>query len=95
LNSPQRTSTSPRSASAANVAPVPWSIGADFFDRGVARATARFLRLTTSAEGLLVPSVAFLDDLSRRDLVLFLDKLPADVTSYMSATFHRTVRVSP
>ncbi len=66
-----------------------------FLDRGAARATARFLRLTTSAEGLLVPSVAFLDDLSRWNLVLFLDKLPADVTSYMSATFHRTVRVSP
>jgi hypothetical protein len=60
-----------------------------------ARATARFLRLTTSAEGLLVPSVAFLDDPSRWNRVLFLDKLPADVSSYMSATFHRTVRVSP
>jgi RES domain-containing protein len=66
-----------------------------FLDRGVARATARFLRLTTSAEGLLVPSVAFLDDPSRWNLVLFLDKLPADVTSYLNATFHRTVRVSP
>ncbi|MDQ6670761.1 MAG: RES family NAD+ phosphorylase [Chloroflexota bacterium] len=66
-----------------------------FLDRGVARATAHFLRLTTSAEGLLVPSVAFLDDPSRWNLVLFLDKLPADVTSYMRATFHRTVRVSP
>jgi len=66
-----------------------------FLDRRVARATARFLRLTTSAEGLLVPSVAFLDDPSRWNLVLFLDKLPADVRSYMSATFHRTVRVSP
>jgi len=45
--------------------------------------TARFLRLTTSAEGLLVPSVAFLDDPSRWNLVLFLDKL-ADVTSYVN-----------
>jgi RES domain-containing protein len=66
-----------------------------FLDRAVARATARFLRLTTSAEGLLVPSVAFLDDLTRWNLVLFLDKLPVDLTSYMSATFYRTVRVSP
>jgi RES domain-containing protein len=66
-----------------------------FLDRAVARATARFLRLTTSAEGLLVPSVAFLDDPSRWNLVVFLDKLPADLTSYMSATFYRTVRVSP
>ncbi len=66
-----------------------------FLDRRVARATARFLRLTTAAEGLLVPSVAFLDDPSRWNLVLFLDKLPDDVNSYMSPTFHRTVRVSP
>jgi RES domain-containing protein len=66
-----------------------------FLDRGVARATARFLRLTTSAEGLLVPSVAFLDDPSRWNLVLFLDKLPLDVTNYMRATFYHTVRVNP
>jgi RES domain-containing protein len=66
-----------------------------FLDRGAARATAHFLRRTTSAEGLLVPSVAFLDDPLRWNLVLFLDKLPADVTTYMSATLHRTVRISP
>jgi RES domain-containing protein len=66
-----------------------------FLDRDTARATAHFLRRTTSAEGLLVPSVAFLDDPSRWNLVLFLDKLRADVTTYMSATFHRIVRISP
>jgi RES domain-containing protein len=65
-----------------------------FLDRGAARATAHFLRRTTSAEGLLVPSVAFFDDPSRWNLVLFLDKLPADVTTYMSATFYRTVRIT-
>ena len=66
-----------------------------FLDREVARATARFLRRTTSAEGLLVPSVAFLDDSSRWNLVVFLDKLPADVTTFMTARFYRTVRIIP
>ncbi len=66
-----------------------------FLDRDVARGTAFFLRRTTPAEGLLVPSVAFLDDASRWNLVVFLDKLPADVSSYMSATYHRTLRISP
>ena len=66
-----------------------------FLDREVARATARFLRRTTSAEGLLVPSVAFLDDSSRWNLVVFLDKLPADVTMFMSARAYRTVRITP
>ena len=32
-----------------------------FVERGVARATARFLRRTTRTQGLLAPSVAFLD----------------------------------
>jgi len=66
-----------------------------FLERDVARATARFLRRTTAAEALLVPSVAFLDDFERWNLVLFLDKLPPDVTTYLSANFYRTVRVSP
>jgi RES domain-containing protein len=66
-----------------------------FLDRDVARATARFLRRTTSAEGLLVPSMAFLDDWSRWNLIVFLDKLPADISTFMSATFSRTIRISP
>jgi RES domain-containing protein len=65
-----------------------------FLDIAVARATAHFVRRTTSAEGLLVPSVAFLDEPSRWNLVLFLDKLPADLSTFMSATFYRTVRLS-
>ena len=64
-----------------------------FLDRAVARATAHFVRRTTPAQGLLVPSVAFLDDPSRWNLVLFLDKLPADTSSFMRATFYRTVRL--
>ncbi len=66
-----------------------------FLDREVARATARFLRRTTSAEGLLVPSVAFLDEPPRWNLVVFLDKLPADVSTFMTARFYRTMRITP
>jgi RES domain-containing protein len=65
-----------------------------FLDRNVARATASFLRHTTAAEGLLVPSVAFLDDVSRWNLVLFLEKLPGNLSSFMRATYSRTVRIS-
>jgi RES domain-containing protein len=66
-----------------------------FLDREAARATARFLRRTTSAEGLLVPSVAFLDEPVRWNLVVFLDKLPPDIATFMTARFHRTVRITP
>jgi RES domain-containing protein len=65
-----------------------------FLDRDVARTTARFLRRTTSAEGILVPSVAFLDEPARWNLVVFLDKLPADVAKFMTARFYRTVRIT-
>ena len=51
---------------------------ARFLDRAVTRATAEYLRRTTPAQALLVPSIAFLDDPARWLLVLFLDKLPAD-----------------
>lgn len=60
-----------------------------FLERGIARATARFLRRTTAAQALLTPSVAFLDDLSRWVLVVFLDKLPPN-----PATFIRAVSVA-
>jgi hypothetical protein len=66
-----------------------------FLDRAIARATAHFLRRTSSAEALLVPSMAFLDDPSGWNLVLFLDKLPTDTSSYMSASFYRTIRITP
>jgi len=50
-----------------------------FLNVQVARATATFLRRTTAAQGLLVPSMAFLDNPARWNVVLFLEKLPADL----------------
>lgn len=64
-----------------------------FTDLAVARATAYFIRTTTDAKALLVPSMGFLDDLDRWCLVIFLDKLPADPRSFVSAvTPHSPVR---
>lgn len=54
-----------------------------FLDRAVCRAVAGFLRTTTAARALLVPSVAFLDDPSRWALALFLDKLPGDIGRFL------------
>src|SRR3954452_10655947 len=50
-----------------------------FLDREVARATAGFLRRTTEVEALLLPSVAFLDQLERWVMAIFLDKLPVGI----------------
>ncbi len=56
-----------------------------FLDREIARATAAFLRRTTSAQALFVPSMAFLDDPERWVLVVFLDKLPTDPAQFVSS----------
>lgn len=66
-----------------------------FLDAEVARATATFIRRTTSAEALLVPSVAFLDDPTRWNLVLFLEKLPTDLSTFIKVTPAGTFRVTP
>jgi RES domain-containing protein len=50
-----------------------------FKDKNVARATATFIRSTTAAQAIFVPSAAFLDDLQQWCLLLFLEKLPSDV----------------
>lgn len=42
-----------------------------------------------------MPSVAFLDDASRWNLVLFLEKLPQDLQRFMTASFYRTIWISP
>lgn len=47
-----------------------------FLDLDKAQATARYVRATSQAQALLVPSGAFLDDLTRWNLIVFLDRLP-------------------
>ena len=67
--------------------------GRRFLDAEVARATATFIRRTSSAEALLVPSVAFLDEPTRWNLVLFLEKLPPDLSTFIKATPAGTFRI--
>jgi RES domain len=54
-----------------------------FKDRDVARACANFIRYTTTATAIFVPSMAFLDNLEQWCLVLFLEKLPPDVREFL------------
>lgn len=56
-----------------------------FLDKQLARATANFLRHTTAAQALRVPSMAFLDARDRWILVLFLEKLPAEQQRFITA----------
>jgi hypothetical protein len=60
-----------------------------FADITVARATAHFLRGTTDAQALLVPSMGFLDNLERWCLVAFLEKLPPDPRRFISSVTPR------
>ncbi len=57
-----------------------------FTDRSVAQTTATLVRATTSANAIIVPSIAFLDDLTRWNLVVFLDTLPTDASTWISRT---------
>jgi RES domain-containing protein len=54
-----------------------------FKNRDIARACANFIRYTTTATAIFVPSMAFLDDLEQWCLVLFLEKLPSDVREFL------------
>ncbi|MCL5263778.1 MAG: RES family NAD+ phosphorylase [Chloroflexi bacterium] len=66
-----------------------------FLDNGVARATANFIRVTTGAQAILVPSVALLDHTDRWILVVFLDKLAPDPKRFLlQAASAGTFRVS-
>ena len=47
-------------------------------DNACAKATAHFIRNTTPCCAIIVPSLAFLDNLEQWCLVLFLEKLPAN-----------------
>jgi RES domain-containing protein len=50
--------------------------GEQFLDADLARATARFVRELARVQALLVPSLAFLDDPTRWNLVVYIDRLP-------------------
>jgi RES domain-containing protein len=61
-----------------------------------ARATAQFLRELTPAEALFVPSMAFLDQPEAWVLVVFLEKLPADLRSVIAGvTPDRLLAIEP
>ncbi len=52
-------------------------------ERSLARATANYLRQSSTAQALLVPSMSFLDDPERFLLVLFLEKMPTESQQYI------------
>jgi len=67
-----------------------------FLHRELCRATATYLRTVTPAQALLVPSVAFLDDLERWVAVLFLDKLPPEPGRFLTGVaFDRVLAAGP
>lgn len=49
----------------------------------VARSTATFLRNSLKVEAIFVPSMAFIDDLSKWCLVIFLENLPRDSMQFL------------
>ncbi len=52
-----------------------------FADKKISRSTASFIRNTTSVQAIFVPSIAFLDNLDKWCLVVFLEKLGANPRS--------------
>ena len=71
-----------------------------FLDKGIARAVAELIRRSTSVTAIVVPSVAFLDDRDRWNLVLFLEKLPTNPNEFIRSvqargTFTVAARVAP
>jgi len=54
-----------------------------FKDKTIARSTANFIRNTTSTQALVVPSIAFLDNLEQWCLVLFLEKLLPETRKFL------------
>ncbi|HEY7066978.1 MAG TPA: RES family NAD+ phosphorylase [Chloroflexota bacterium] len=67
-----------------------------FLDRHVGRAVGRYVRATTPAQAMLVPSMAFLDDPERWVAVLLLEKLPPDPRRFITAVEGvRTLRLDP
>lgn len=62
-----------------------------FRDMLTAQAIGGHVRRTTRAQAILVPSIAFLDDLTRWNLVIYLDKMPEETSSWIT----RVERVGP
>lgn len=54
-----------------------------FIDKNFARSVAQFIRKTTRTQAIIVPSIAFLDDLEQWCLVLFLEKLRSDPRHFL------------
>ena len=67
-----------------------------WLDPRIARAVATFFRDSLDLHGLLVPSVAHLDDQSRFNVVCFLENLPSDPRAFLRRARRRsTVTVEP
>jgi hypothetical protein len=54
-----------------------------FKDKRVARSTANFLRSSLKIDAIFVPSMVFLDDLSKWCLVIFLENLPKNAIDFL------------
>lgn len=55
-------------------------------DTSLTRQMARSVRQNTIAQAIIVPSIAFIDDLTRWDLVVYLDKVPMDTSKWIVKT---------
>lgn len=68
----------------------PW-----FLDRDLTRIIAHSFRTQGTVQALIVPSIAFPDDLTRWNLVVFLDTLPEALPTGASSWITRTEYVGP
>lgn len=66
-----------------------------FANRDLARAVARSFRANHANQALIVPSIAFLDDLTRWNLAVFLDTMPDALPTGASSWVTRTEYVGP
>lgn len=66
-----------------------------FTGRAIAQFTAALIRVTTSANAILVPGIAFLDDLTRGNLVVFLDTMPDALPTGASSRITRAEHAGP
>jgi hypothetical protein len=57
-----------------------------FLDSKVTRSLAEQIRAQGPAQAIIVPSIAFIDDHARWNLVVFLDKVPADTSEWVIST---------